>query len=104
MSLPNTHTAYIESDGGMPTGRKGEGKERGRMEGGREGARGWREEAMMLGRDGAGRGTRKGWRKGELRKGISKKGTQRGMDVARDRGDAGSERRRHRARKGVSNG
>ena len=41
LSLPNTHTAYIELDGGMPAGREGAGKERGRMEGGREGARGW---------------------------------------------------------------
>ena len=37
LSLPNTYTAYIELDGGMPASREGAGKERGRMEGGRVG-------------------------------------------------------------------
>ena len=61
-SLPNTHTAHIELDGDRQTGREAE-KERGRMEDGREGARG-------------------GWEQGNTREG----GREAGRKAEKERG------------------
>ena len=57
-----THMVHIELDGG----RQGAENERGRMEDGREGARGGREEAMMIGRERASveEGIESRWREG----------------------------------------
>ena len=51
-SWPNTHT--LKRTAGCRHAGKEAGKERGRMEDGREGAMGGREEAMMRGKVGAG--------------------------------------------------
>ena len=59
----------------------------GEREGGREGARGGREEAYRESVSG-------GSREGGLLKGTSEEGTERGMDGARERGEGGSERMR----------
>ena len=58
------------------------------MAGGREGSRGGREEAMMLGRG------RASVEEGRFEGGWVDKGTERGMDSARERLEGGSERRR----------
>ena len=62
-SLSNTHTVHIELDGGRQTGREAE-KERGRMEDGREGAKGGWEQGNT--REG-GRGGREGGEGGRKR-------------------------------------
>ena len=98
-SLPSTHTVHIELDGGRQTGRqagkdggweggsKGRsgntregGRERGRENGSgrwREGARGGREEAMMIGRE------RVSVQEGRVDRGRVAEGNERGRDGPR---------------------
>ena len=87
----------IDWNSGRHAGRKEARKEQGRVEGWREGASGgWgrvrgierRENAIMLGRE------RASVEEGRVEGGWVDKGTERGMDSAKERWEGGSERRR----------
>ena len=96
VQLANHHTRFSLS--WTAAGREGAGKKRGRMEGGRKGARrGWEggREHGDGGRKGGERGSddaRQGesasgrLREGRLMKGTNEEGTERGLDSPRERG------------------
>ena len=113
-SLPSTHTVHIELDGGRQAGGQGRmggreqgrsgntrdgGRERGREKGSerwREGARGGREEAMMIGRE------RVSVEEGRVEGGRVAEGNERGRDVPSNGRHEGKKRGRKRAEEELS--
>ena len=76
------------------------GGSKGRMGGReqREGSRGGKEEAMILGRERERQWRKGGLREGGLMEGTNEEGTERGTNSARERGEGGIERGREGAR------
>ena len=90
-----THTVYIQLDGGKQAGREGAGKERGRMKGGRELGRverGRVEEGNERRKDGTSQGQSEGERGG--RKRAEEGGSEEGREQRSDGDEHGREQRR----------